>query len=162
MKKMILFVGIFLLSAGTVLAQGQDKYLELIRADLKAEKTAILTDNLNLTDDQAALFWPIYREYDLKLSALQDERLALLKDYAAGYENLGPETALTIMEKAFALEEKRLKLRKQYFDKTAKAVSPIVAARFAHIESVIQHLIDLQIQLEVPMAMEPAKGTGGN
>jgi hypothetical protein len=160
MKKVILLAGCLLLSAGTAVAQ--DKYLELFRADLKAEKTAIVTENLQLTDDQATLFWPIYREYDLKLATLQDERLALLKDYAAGYDNLGPETAMTLMEKAFTLEEKRLKLRKQYFEKAAKAVSPIVAARFAHIESVIQHLVDLQVQMEIPMAVEPAApGAGG-
>ena len=34
-------------------------YIELLRSDVKSEKTAILTETMQLTDDQAAKFWPI-------------------------------------------------------------------------------------------------------
>lgn len=40
-------------------------YVELLRADVNAKKTAIYTDIMQFNDEQAAKFWPIYREYDL-------------------------------------------------------------------------------------------------
>jgi hypothetical protein len=135
-------------------AQDDEKYLELFRADLKTQKTAIMTENLHLSDADGAKFWPLYREYDAKLSTLQDERLSLLKDYATAYDKLGPETATTLVNKAMDLEAKRLKLRKEYFGKISKAVSPIVAGRFVHIDSVIQNALDLEIQMQVPMMVE--------
>jgi hypothetical protein len=45
-------------------------YVELLRADVKVKKTAILTELMQLNDDQAEKFWPIYREYDFELQAL--------------------------------------------------------------------------------------------
>jgi hypothetical protein len=153
MKRTWLSLALLLLAVAPALGQEQQdaKYLELLRADLKTQKTAIMTENLHLSDEEGAKFWPIYREYDLKLSTLQDERLSLLKDYATAYENIGPEMAMTLMNKALDLEEKRLKLRRQYFGKIAKEVSPVVAARFVHVDSVIQHALDLEIQMQVPM-----------
>jgi hypothetical protein len=163
MKKTWLLFGLLLLAAVPARAQSDDeKYLELFRADLKTQKTAIMTENLHLTDAEGAKFWPLYREYDAKLTTLQDERLSLLKDYAAAYDSLGPETATTLINKAMDLEEKRLKLRKEYFGKIGKAVSPIIAGRFVHVDSVIQNAVDLEIQMQVPMMVgappaEPAK-----
>ena len=147
----VLLALLTVMAAAPAWAQNDEKYLELFRADLKTQKTAIMTENLHLTDAEGTAFWPLYREYDAKLTLIQDERLALLKDYATAYDNLGPEMATTLVNKAMDLEEKRLKLRKQYFGKIAKAVSPIVAGRFVHIDSVIQHALDLEIQMQVPM-----------
>jgi hypothetical protein len=161
MKTTWFLFAVLLLAAVPARAQSDEKYMELFRADLKTQKTALMTENLALTDAQATLFWPIYREYDLKLTTLQDQRIALLKDYATAYENITPEKATSLMESAFALEDKRLKLRKQYFEKISKAVSPIVAARFVHVDSVIQHATDLEIQMEIPMMMEAAPAPEG-
>ena len=134
--------------------QTDEKYLELFRNDLKTQKTAIMTENLHLTDAEGAKFWPLYREYDAKLTTLQDERLSLLKDYATAYDKMGPEMATTLVNKAMDLEAKRLKLRKEYFGKMSKAVSPIIAGRFVHVDSVIQNALDLEVQMQVPMMVE--------
>jgi hypothetical protein len=143
------------------LVSAQEQYLELLRTDLKVEKTAILTENLGMADAESQIFWPIYREYDLKLSALQDERLVLIKEYAEAYETMGEEVAMTITEKALKLQEQRLKLRKDYFKKVAKAVNPIVASRFAHLENMIGNLVDLQVQAQIPLApRNPVEDTG--
>ena len=162
MKKTCLLFGLLLLAAVPVRAQSDEKYLELFRADLKTQKTAIMTENLHLNDDEGAKFWPLYREYDAKLATLQDERLSLLKDYATAYESMGSEMATMLVTKALDLEEKRLKLRKEYFGKISKAVSPIVAGRFVHVDSVIQNAVDLEVRMQVPMMIgappaEPAK-----
>ena len=167
MKRLWVSLALLLVVAGPAQAQApaptqDEKYLELFRADFKTQKTAIMTENLHLNDEEGAKFWPIYREYDAKLTTLQDERLSLLKDYATAYDSLGPEMASTLVNKALDLEEKRLKLRKEYFNKMAKAVSPIIAGRFVHVDSVIQNALDLEVQMQVPMMVgappaEPAK-----
>jgi hypothetical protein len=154
MKRLLLSLALLCVVALPARAQNDEKYLELFRADLKTQKTAIMTENLHLTDAEGEKFWPLYREYDAKLTTLQDERLSLLKDYATAYDSLGPEMASTLVNKALDLQGKRLKLQKTYFNKIAKAVSPIVGGRFVHIDSVIQNALDLEVQMQVPMMVE--------
>src|SRR4051812_39028888 len=57
-------------------------YVELLRADVRAEKVAILTEMMEFTEKEDAAFWPIYREYDVELSRINDTRVALIADYA--------------------------------------------------------------------------------
>ena len=62
-------------------AQTQDQnlgaYVELLRSDIRSQKVAILTELMNFTEAEDTAFWPIYREYDVELNKLNDERVAL-------------------------------------------------------------------------------------
>jgi hypothetical protein len=49
-----------------------------------------------------------------------------------------------------------VKLRKKYFDKISKAVSPIVATRFLQVHGQLQNLIEVQIAEAVPLVTKPA------
>ena len=128
-----------------------DKYLELLRSDLRAGKVEILTEALELTDPQAAAFWPIYRQYDAELAALGDRRVALVKRFAEKYGTMSNEDAGLFAKDWFALQKDRLKLREKYFGKIAKATNNLVAARFGQVENVLGMLIDLQIAVELPL-----------
>jgi hypothetical protein len=140
-------------------AYGQvDSYVELLRSDIRTEKQAILTQVMQFSDEQASVFWPIYREYDLELSKYADRRLALIKDYAANFETMTDEKAREA-DRSFKLEEERVKIRREYFEKVRKALDPIIAAKFVQVERTIGLLIDLQISAELPL-ME--RGSGGS
>ena len=100
MKKVLLLValGLFALSAT---AWGQEDtydeaYLEMLRADMRTQKVAAITEVLDLTDAEGEVFWPIYREYELEISKLGDKRVALIKDFAMHYDTLSNEKAAEI------------------------------------------------------------------
>src|ERR1700760_4476212 len=61
-------------------------YVELLRSDVKTKKTAVLAEIMQLSDDQAEKFWPIHREYDYELQALNDQKLAGIQEYAKNYQ----------------------------------------------------------------------------
>lgn len=100
----------------------QDQYIELLRQDLKTEKVAILTDVMEFSEEQAKIFWPVYREYEHELTKIGDERIAIIKDYAANFENMTDEKAKNLIERSFKFQEKRTKLRKKYFKKMDKVL----------------------------------------
>lgn len=129
----------------------QDDYLELLRSDLKAEKTALLTAAMAFTEQEGAIFWPIYREYELELAKIGDARIANIKDYATNYATMTDVKAKELTDNAFKLEEDRLKLQKTYYKKVEKALSATSAARFMQVERQIGLLIDLQIASELPL-----------
>jgi hypothetical protein len=140
-------------------ADSMEKYIELLRSDLRTTKTQIYTEAMELPDADMQNFWPIQREYETDLAKLGDERLALIKEYATNYSSLTPEMAKKLVDHAFKLESKRLSLLKKYTDKISKKVSPVAGARFAQIESVLNALIDLQIRSELPI-MPQTTSTG--
>lgn len=142
---------LMLLVAPVAMADDVAKYMELLRSDLRSQKTELLTEALELNSAESEKFWPIQREYETELAKLGDQRVQLIKDYAAGYDSLTSDMAKKLMERAFKLESSRLSLLKKYADKVSKTVSPAVAARFAQVEAIVNSILDLQIRAETPL-----------
>jgi hypothetical protein len=148
-----IFLVLLLLALPALYAQAD--LLELLRSDLRAEKQAIVTVAMSLSQEEGSAFWPIYKEYEFELSKIWDERFAALSDYAENYEGLTNEKAKEIFTWNLNTDKKYLKMRKKYFNKISKAISPIVAARFGQIENYLNMLISTQIMAEVPIAGLP-------
>jgi hypothetical protein len=126
-------------------------YVELLRADVKVKKTEILTELMQLNDDQAEKFWPIYREYDLELQGLNDRKLAGIQYYAKNYQSMTDEKADELATGALELENKRNELKKKYYEKIREQLGGIIAARFLQIENQLLMVIDLQIASSLPI-----------
>ena len=150
MKRM--FLVLLLLASPTIAAADNlDKYVELLRSDLRTVKTELLTEALEFKGDEGAKFWPIQREYEIELAKLGDQRLAMIKDFAANYGNLSPEMAKDLTDRAFKLDASRSALLKKYTGKISKEISPVVGARFAQCESLIYSLVDVKVRSELPL-----------
>ena len=134
-------------------------YAELLRSDVRAQKVAIITEVMGFTDKEDAAFWPIYRQYDLEMARLGDERLAVIAEYAKNYANMNDEIADRLAAKALELESRRQELKGQVYQKVKQALSPLTAARFLQVEHQLLLLIDLQIASSLPIA--PRAGAGG-
>jgi hypothetical protein len=152
-KKPLILLSLALVAGVSLYAQEtyQESYLELLRADLKTQKVAIVTVNMGLTDAQGQVFWPIYRKYDAELTTFNDQRIALIKDYAENFEKMTDTKADALSKQVFALLGKRLKLQEKYYEEFAKALNPVLAAKFMQIERQINALVDLQIGSEIPL-----------
>ena len=126
-------------------------YAELLRSDVRAQKVAIITEVMHFTEAEDSAFWPIYREYDLEMAKLGDERVALIAEYASNYSNLTDAVAEKLASKALDLEAKRQALKSKYFDRFKTALSPRTALRFLQVEQQLLLLIDLQISAALPI-----------
>jgi hypothetical protein len=131
--------------------QQVDRYVTLLRTDLKAEKAAIVVNNMHFTEAEANAFWPVYREYQKELSKLGDEKVALIKDYAAHLDTLDEEKAKELTTRAMTLEEQRLNLVKKYIDEFGKVLSAKQVARFFQLEMQMQRIVDVQVAAELPL-----------
>lgn len=125
-------------------------YTELLRADVKAKRVAIITEIMQFSDADAATFWPLFRDYDYELSKIGDAKLQLITDYVKNYDNITNEKADELATGAFALEAQRAELKKKYFDIMKKALSARTAARFFQVENQMQQIVDLQISSNLP------------
>ena len=73
----------------------------------RTQKTLIIAQNIQFTDDEAAEFWPRHSEYNVALNRLLDERLQLLNEYVGIYKTMTNQQATALVNKVFAWEEKR-------------------------------------------------------
>jgi len=131
--------------------QNIDAYVGLLREDVQKQKVAITSQIMQFTPEQAAVFWPIYNDYTKELSALGDLRLQGIKEYAANYNSLSDQKATELANMRLEYEEKLLALKKKYFEKLSKALTPKLAVRFFQVENQLLDLIDLQISSNLPI-----------
>lgn len=126
-------------------------YVELLRADVRAQKVAFITELMQFTDAEDKTFWPIYREYDVELSAINDERVSGIEEYAEHFTQLTDALADKLALKALELEARRTALKQKYYERFKAALSPKTAARFLQVENQILMIIDLQIAASLPI-----------
>lgn len=150
-KNVILASTMLLGLAAPVMAQTNTDLIELMRSDIRTEKRAIVTKAMHLDEAQGTKFWPVYSEYEAELTKMNDQRVALIKDYAAVYNSMTDKDASTLIGRSFKLEEGRTSLLKKYVSKMGKAVDMKTAARWAQVEYALDAAIDLQIASELPL-----------
>jgi len=126
-------------------------FIELARSDLKTQKTLIIAQNIHFTDTEAAEFWPLHSEYTVQLNKLLDQRLVLLEQYAATYQDMTDAQAKRLAKKIFDGEEKRVELKRSWFKKFSKVVPAKKTAQFFQIENQINAALDLQLAASLPL-----------
>jgi hypothetical protein len=130
-------------------------YVELLRSDVRTQKVAIITEVMGFTEAEDAAFWPVYRQYDVEMAKLGDERVNLVQEYAQNYAKMTDAIADSLATKALDLEGRRNAVKTKYYERFKQALSPRTAARFLQVEQQLLLLIDLQIASSLPI-MEPS------
>jgi hypothetical protein len=149
--------GAGLASAQTTAATNESReanlhaYVSLLRSDLRSEKSAIVAEVMQFTEAEDQKFWPIYREYETELAAINTERMALVKEYALVFDSLTDAVADKLASGTIALESRRNTLTAKYYDRFKSALSAKTAARFLQVERQILLLLDLQIAAALPV-----------
>ena len=152
-----LFIILFFLSISSIFAQDFNKedfnsyYVDLLRSDIKLQKKFIVTQTMNLSEEDGSVFWPIYKEYEIELDKLGDKRLANIKDFADNYHRMTDLKADEIINQAFNYQEERLELKRNVYNQIKEKMDPSTAAKFIQLEHQIQLIIDLKINAELPL-----------
>ena len=90
-----------------------DAYIELMRKDVRSQKVSLVGQNMELTAAEASAFWPVYQKYEAEQKKLGDERVGLIKDYAANYQQMTDQKAEELVSRTFALEDKIIQLQEK-------------------------------------------------
>ncbi|HEV2672525.1 MAG TPA: hypothetical protein VGU74_15635 [Gemmatimonadales bacterium] len=143
----------FLLVA-TLQAPAQDtsmaNAIALLRSDVRASKAELIGRALALPDSQAQVFWPMYREFEAETAKLWDQRVQLIKDYVAAYDSLSDAKARDLTQRAFAIDEQRVKLNKSTFNKFAKKLPVKTVAHFFQLDGFLNRVMELKVVAALP------------
>lgn len=125
--------------------------LEKEQTRFNEKKRELVARAIKLEPSQQNAFWQEYERYEGELKTYYDNKYRLIRDYARSYEVMTDETAESLAERSFKLQQHRLDLTRKYFNNIRKAVSATVAVRFLQLENQINLLSDLKIANEMPL-----------
>ena len=128
-----------------------DQDIQMLRADIRAQRKEITAQNMTLTADEATKFWPIFDQYRQEAIKPNDERWALIKDYAANYNTMTDAQAQDYIKRSTAVDQQLLALRMKYVPVFEKVISAKKTALWYQIDRRIDLLINLQLSAVIPV-----------
>jgi Spy/CpxP family protein refolding chaperone len=128
-----------------------DQDIEMLRADLRAQRKQITAQNMTLTADEATKFWPIFDQYRKEAIKPNDDRWALIKEYAANYSTMTDAQAQDYITRSNAVDQQLAALRMKYVPIFEKVISAKKTALWFQIDRRIDLLINLQLSSVIPM-----------
>ena len=133
-----------------------EAYIEALKSDIRVHTRKIMEVNMQLTDKEAALFWPIYDRYDYDMSKLNFERSSIYAFYADNFRTLSDEQAKDIVRRFYHVDRWKLSLDEKYSREMAKILPMRTVLRFLQIERQVDRLVSLKIMAETPLVPKEA------
>lgn len=127
--------------------------LEIIHEKIKADKKLIVAKYMDLTESEAAKFWPVYDEYQKDLQGSNERLRKLLEGYAADYRNqsMTDEKAKKLLDEWILLEQEEGKRRGAFAPKVLAALPAKKAARYLQIENEFRIMLRYDLASTVPL-----------
>ncbi|MFC2119641.1 hypothetical protein ACFLQ4_01080 [Bacteroidota bacterium] len=148
-----LTISLAILFCGMTFSQSENfetGYIDILKKDIQTEAKMLVGENLEMTEEQAEVFWPLYDEYDAELLELSNERLNVISSYMLDYYDLSNEKAETLVNKAMDIDQKRLDLKRKYIAKMNKVLPQKLVGKFFQIDNYLQTLLTIQRQSTIP------------
>ncbi len=126
------------------------------RALIQAGRKEIIREDLHLTRDEAAAFWPLYEMYRGEVLAVLDRHADLITDYVQTYDdgNLTNKYADSMLGNYFEIKSDLLRIQKKYLRRYRKILPSLKVARFYQLENKMNAHIEAELALAVPL-VEP-------
>lgn len=134
-------------------AQSQmDEQIALVRQSAHTDRKVMIMANVHFTADESDQFWAAWETYRGEMAGNGDRMLALIKDFAAHYENMDDMKARELLTDSFSVKMQDIAI-KQGFAKTISAFMPAKKVmRIIQIENKVDAAIDMQLASEIPLA----------
>lgn len=101
-----------------------------IRERIEARHVAFITEKVNLSPEEAAAFWPVYREFAAKRKeVLKQIVIGKSKDPEA-LETMSDKELLELADAEILKEQRMLDLRKEYHAKFKTILPPLKLMKF--------------------------------
>jgi hypothetical protein len=129
-----------------------DEDIVLLRKDLRAMKMQVIGQNMSMSDAEAQKFWPVYNHYVRDLSEVNDQKYALLKQYAEMWSTMSDEDAMIYVRHWLEVDGQAQALRLKYVPVVSQVLPGKKAATFFQLDRRLNMIIDLQLFSQIPLA----------
>lgn len=155
MKKLLILITLLVSSLSFAQIQSFDStYIEGLKKDVGGTFREIVKENLELSADEAKIFWPLFDEYMAERSPVFEERVNITEEYMMNYYALDDATAKDLINKSVQSNQKLLDLRKEYLNKMFEQLPAPLVGKFFQIDNRVSALVDLVRMSSTPLVRE--------
>lgn len=126
-------------------------------AAARAQRKAVIGENMDLTSAEAKVFWPLYDQYQKRMDKIEDRHIREIKSYVASYRNLTNADATRKLNEVMRIEQDRLNVQREFIPKFRAVMSPIKVTRFFQIENKLHAMVQCHLAQLVPLAQPATK-----
>jgi len=131
-----------------------DEEIQLMRSDIREHRKKLTAANMTLTPDEATKFWPIYDQYIKETIKVNDQRWALIQEYAANYSTMTDQLAQDYMTKSSDVDQQLIALRMKYVPIFEKVLSTKKTAQWYQVDRRLELLISTQMGALAPVVSD--------
>jgi hypothetical protein len=137
-------------------AFAQDKSadnMEIVLEKIRADKKLLVASNMEMSEQEAAGFWPVYDAYQKDLEKINDRIKKTIESYANSYNQgaVSDEMAKKLIEEVHSIEASEVELKRSYVSKFAKVLPMAKVARYYQIESKMRAAIKYELANSIPL-----------
>jgi hypothetical protein len=128
--------------------------MEILRDKIYADKKLIVATNMDLTEEEAKVFWPVYEAYQVDLHKINERMAKLINEYAVAYNKgaMLDKTARKLIDEAIEIDMDEAKLKKPYVPKLSEVLPGVKVARYLQIENKIRAIVRYELASAIPLA----------
>jgi hypothetical protein len=112
------------------------------------KKKEVVLNHMQLTEAQKAAFWPVYDRYSEAIRYLEMEYIQILRDYPKDFNDR--EKVAKLSGRLLQNDLMLAKVRKQYYRKFKKAISPFLASEFMQLDNSLRTMVRFELQRSIP------------
>lgn len=130
-----------------------DTNMQILLDKVKADKKLVVAANMDLSDAEGKVFWPIYDAYQRDLQAINDRLGKAILAYADAYNKkaMTDDLAMRLSNEALAIDQDELTLRKEYAARLNRELPAKKVARYIQIENKIRAAIRWDMATGIPL-----------
>jgi len=139
--------------ASETFAQQERDEIELMLAQIRTNRQAIVTENLALTAEESEAFWPLYRQFQNDRALMVDSTMKMLTEFRDNFDVLSEEQAKALVDEYFKIQKEELRLNEKYLREFRKILSQKKTLRYFQIENKLDAIIDYDLSQVIPLAL---------
>ena len=137
--------------ASPALSQTATDELEAARTQIQADRKAIVSRLMSMTETESNAFWPVYNVYREDIRKIDDKLVAVAESYFSSPDSLTDKQAQGLLSDWMKLRADKLNLRKSYVKKFSKVIPTTKLVRFYQIENKMDAVIDYELAASIPL-----------
>ncbi len=120
---------------------------------MRADKKALVANNMALTENEAKGFWPLYDEYQKSQADLSRRNIQVIAAFLEVQKKGSVDGAVSekLIDDMLAAEQAEVDMRKSFVPRLSKVLPPLKVARYLQIEGKVNAAVRAQLAPRIPL-----------
>jgi Spy/CpxP family protein refolding chaperone len=129
----------------------QEQVIERFREDILSQRADIMAKGLTLTAEQAAAFWPLFRQFQDEQEAISNGQIEATQAYSDRFDNLSDADALAYVNALLTRDDAMHDLRVKWLTRFQAVVPARIAARAIQLDRRLGQAMQVKISAQIPL-----------